>query len=72
MLFEEFEKKFEKTLEKNAFTWDSIKQLITKYPEEFEVYALQHKKRLVIREITKCDGCKWNDGLPHSACYNCD
>ncbi len=20
----------------------------------------------------RCLDCKWNDGLPHSACYNCD
>jgi len=19
-----------------------------------------------------CISCQWNDGLPHSACYNCD
>ena len=31
-----------------------------------EGYVLSYHKK------TKCDGCGWHDGLPHSACYNCE
>ena len=25
-----------------------------------------------LRNIYPCVGCHWNDGKPHSACYNCE
>lgn len=31
-----------------------------------EGYVLNYHKK------TKCDGCEWHDGLPHSACYSCE
>lgn len=72
MTQEEFDKKLENTLKKNGFTWTIIKNVINKHPDEFDNYAQRHKRKLVIRETSPCDGCKWNDGRPHSACYNCD
>lgn len=69
---EEFDKKFENTIKKNGFTWKIIKHISNKYPNEFDNYANRHNRTLVIRETSPCDGCKWNDGIPHSACYGCN
>lgn len=69
---EEFDKKFENTIKKNGFTWKIIKNISNKYPDEFDNYAARHSRTLVIRETSPCDGCKWNDGIPHSACYSCN
>lgn len=29
-------------------------------------------ERFVPAPKRKCDGCPWDDGLPHSACFGCD
>lgn len=69
---EEFNNKFEKTVERMDMSWDLLKEIIVTYPEYYNEYARTHNYKLNIRRRSKCDGCEWNDGCPHGACWSCD
>ena len=45
--------------------FDELKKILKDYPEKMAVLKY-------IKSKNKCIGCRWNDDLPHSACYNCD
>lgn len=47
--------------------------------EQFQLIKKELKdnpnKNIVLQELKNifpCLGCQWNDGLRHSACYNCE
>ena len=51
----------------NNEQFEDIKKRLTETSSQY--------KDIVIKElkyIYPCIGCQYNDGLPHSACYNCD
>jgi hypothetical protein len=45
--------------------YKELVNLLKDYPNKKEVLDY-------IKSKNRCLGCRWNDGLPHSACYNCD
>lgn len=69
---EDFNKAFENTIESMKMSWKLLKEIILKYPDYYDVYCDTHNYKLNIRRRSKCDGCQWNDGCPHGACWSCD
>lgn len=47
------------------FEFEELKKVLKDYPEKNAVLKY-------IKSKIKCIGCRWNDGLPHGACYSCD